>query len=228
MALSLPPPIEPQMVAVADIRPAVNTHVGIGAVQFRVADRCRIGNDGIERVARAVQTPSDFIRGLGLACAAQGYPAARTTYAVEEQTVFIAVERGRISAVEAPDALRPFFEPLTGEQVVDSADLEAARVYADTWSERAGEHYALRLVPDGGDAAKLVIDGPTEGRRQIQAQGGFTTSGSRFSGRYLADLQVRLSADTAPSCCSAATSASGPPARAASRSAARTATAAPS
>lgn len=197
MAIALPPPIEPQMVAVADIRPSADIHVGIGALSFHVADRCGVGTGDIERVARAAQTPTDFIRGLAGACVLRGYPAARTAYAVQDSaTIFVALDRGRISAVEVPAELEVFFEPLTRERIIDDADFESARVYADTWSERAGDHYAMRLVPDGADAAKLVIDGPTEGRRQVQAQGGFTTSGSRFSGRYLADLQVRLSADT--------------------------------
>lgn len=196
MAIALPPPIEPLMVTVAEIRPAADIHVGIGALNFQVADRCSVGTAGIEVVARAARTPSDFIRGLGLACAARGYPAARTAYAVDNDIVFVSVDTGRITAVEAPESLQAFFEPLTRERIISSADLESARVYADTWSERAGEHYAMRLVPDGTGDARLAIDGPTEGRRQIQALGGFTTSGSRFSGRYLADLQVRMSADT--------------------------------
>ena len=46
------------MVAVADIRPNANIHVGIGGLMFHVADRCEIGTGGIERVARAAQTPA--------------------------------------------------------------------------------------------------------------------------------------------------------------------------
>lgn len=196
MAISLPPPIEPQMVSVAEIRPSANIHVGIGGLMFHVADQCAIGTDGIERVARAVQTPADFIRGLGLACVLNGYPAARTAYAVEGETLYIAVDRGRITGVEVPPALEGWFDHLNRKRELSSAQLEQARVLADTLSERAGDNYAMRLVPDGADGAKLVIDPATPGRRQIQGQAGFTTSGSRFSGRYLADAQIRMSLDT--------------------------------
>ncbi len=196
VAISLPPPIEPQLVSAADIRAAANIHVGIGALTFHVADRCEVGTAAIETAARAAQTPADFIRGLGTACVQRGYPAARTAYAVEGETLFVAVDRGRISGIDVPPALHGWFEDLSRHRELRSSHLEQARVFADTYSERAGDNYAMRLVPDGADAAKLVIDAATPGRRQIQAQVGFTTSGSRFSGRYLADAQLRLSADT--------------------------------
>ena len=196
MAISLPPPIEPQMVSVAEIRPAANIHVGIGGLMFHVADQCAIGTDGIERVARAVQTPADFIRGLGAACVINGNPAARTAYAVDGETLYIAVDRGRITGVDAPPALAGWFDHLSRKRQLSSADLEGARVLADTLSERAGDNYAMRLVPGAGNGATLVIDPATPGRRQIEGQAGFTTSGSRFSGRYLADAQIRMSLDT--------------------------------
>ncbi len=196
MAISLPPPVEPQMVSVAEIRPAANIHVGIGALTFHVADRCKIGTGSIERVARSSQTPTDFIRGLGVACVINGYPAARTAYAVEGKTVYVSVDRGRISSVDVPPALDGWFDHLKRKTALRSADLEQARVLADTFSERSGDNYAMRLLPDGRNGAKLVIDAATPGRRQIEAQAGFTTSGSRFSGRYLADAQIRMSADT--------------------------------
>ena len=193
MAISLPPPIEPQMVSVAEIQPFANIHVGIGGLTFHVADRCAVGTGRIEVVARSSQTPTDFIRGLGYACVALGYPATRTAYAVEGETLYVAIDRGRISSVDAPADLQSWFDALPRRSELRSADLEQARVLADAVSERAGRQYAMRLVPVGADAATLVIDGPTPGRRQIQAQAGFTTSGSRFSGRYLADAQVRVS-----------------------------------
>lgn len=196
MAISLPPPIEPLMVSVAEIRPVANIHVGIGALTFHVADRCEIGTGGIEQVARAAQTPADFIRGLGAACVLNGYPAARTAYALEGETLYVSVDHGRISSVEVPPALAGWFDHLSRKTELRSADLEKARILADSLSERAGDHYAMRLLPDGRDSARLVIDAATPGRRQIEGQAGFTTSGSRFSGRYLADAQIRMSIDT--------------------------------
>lgn len=193
MAIALPPPAEPQLVTAAEIRPNAKMKVQAGALTFYVADFCKIGTAQVARVAKAATTPAEIVRGLGASCYLLGYPAAMTRYAVDGQTLYIEVQRGRISSVEAPPTIKAYFAGLEKARYISAADLEKRRVLADSLSERAGDNYQMQLVPDGPDTSKLVIGNPTDGRDRLQLRAGFATNGNRYSGRYLADGQARYS-----------------------------------
>lgn len=193
MAIALPPPPEPQLVAASEIRDHAKMKVAAGALVFYVADRCAIGSEQVVRVTQAAKTPSDIVRGLSASCYALGYPAVSTRYGVDGTTLYIEVQPGRISSVEAPAPIKSYFDGIEKSRVTKAADLEMRRVLADAVSERAGDDYQMRLVPDGLDRAKLVIDNPTPGRDRLQMRAGFATNGNRYSGRYIADGLVRYS-----------------------------------
>lgn len=193
MAVALPPPAEPQMVPAAEIRPYAKLKVQAGALTFYVADFCKLGTAQVARVASAATTPAEIVRGLGASCYLLGYPAALTRYGVDGSTLYIEVQRGRISSVEAPPRIKAYFAGIEKKRVVTAADLEKRRVLADSLSERAGDNYQMQLVPDGPDSSKLVIANPTDGRDRLQLRAGFATNGNRYSGRYIADGQARYS-----------------------------------
>lgn len=193
MAIALPPPAEPQLVSAAEIRPSAKLKVQVGALTFYVADFCKIGTAQVVRVASVATTPAEIVRGLGASCYLLGYPASLTRYAVDGDTLYIEVQRGRISSVEAPPRIKAHFAGIEKARFVTAAALEKRRVLADSLSDRAGDDYQMRLVPDGPDSSKLVIDNPTDGRDRLQVRAGFATNGNRYSGRYIADGQVRYS-----------------------------------
>lgn len=185
--------MEPQQVAADSIRQGAAIVVDKGGVRFHVADACGIGEQRVRAVLEAATTPSEAVRGIGKACVELGYPAARVGYALDGHDLYVSVIKGHIDTVKAPDKLKPYFDRVGQHDPTRESDLEGGRALADPLSERAGENYAMRLEPSGDDAAALVFDGPNAGRRTTQARADFSTTGNRYSGRYLADVQARQS-----------------------------------
>src|SRR3546814_1514510 len=106
-------------------------------------------------------------------------------YAVDAQDIYLAIYRRRITAVQAPPALQPYFEPLLGAPLTDSA-LEPRRALANVDADRAGIAAQARLqATEGGAQLRIEPDGrelPTTGM-----QVDFGNPGNRFVGRHFLD-----------------------------------------
>ncbi|MDR3418902.1 MAG: hypothetical protein P4L83_22230 [Nevskia sp.] len=197
MAIDLPPPLEPQLAPIEEVRAqsgrevtieyrGVRIHLSGPAVDSGAVDSARLRRD-----VAAAETPSDAVRTIGYLYYVSAYPAELTRYAVAgPQDLYVRVVPGRVERVDGPARLLPYFSGLSG-RTLRCADLEDARILAGGVAERAGEKYSPAFRSIGGDRVVLDLGAPAAGGKQMAAAGEFSNYGNRYAGPYLADAALR-------------------------------------
>src|SRR3546814_536868 len=152
MAIELPPPLPPQAVPADELRTVANART----IEFKTYRVHLPANGGLDaaQVRRAIAgavTVDEAVSALAQAYYADGRLSDQLLYAVDAQDIYLAIYRRRITAVQAPPALQPYFEPLLGAPLTDSA-LEPRRALANVDADRAGIAAQARLqATEGGD-----------------------------------------------------------------------------
>lgn len=190
MSVELPPPQVPQQLA-----PAAFPSEGRAAQTLTIEGRqwlihgAPLDTDALTRAIDGAPTLADALNGLTAACFIAGYPAARVLYAESGAQVLVWVRPGSISAVQAPEALQPYFDGLAGADPLTAAAFEPRRVLASLHADRAGIYSVPHFVDDGhgGNVLQLNQDGsPSAHSASLE----LSNRGNRFAGRYFAEAEL--------------------------------------
>lgn len=196
MTVALPPPLPPQQADVASIRQA--QEVGVfryQAYRVHVLGADVLGAGKLDPIFANADTLSNAVRALGRAYYDAGYPGAQLHYALVGEDLYVAVDLGALTDVQAPEALAPYFDDLPrGEPLTDRA-FEKRRALAEAYAERALLYADTRLTADDGGRV-LDITAHDSDARAFHAGAAFSNPGNRFVGRHLLDLEASFVRDS--------------------------------
>lgn len=196
MTIAPPPPLPPQQADVASIRQAQE----IGIVRYRayrvhVLGASVLGSEELEPIFADADTVSNAVRALGRAYYDAGYPGAQIHYALVGEDLYVAVDLGELTDVQAPEALEPYFEDLPRGEPLTDRTFEKRRALAEAYAERARLYADTRLTADDGGRV-LYITSHDSDARTFSAGAAFSNPGNRFVGRHFLDLEASLVGDS--------------------------------
>lgn len=192
MAIELPPPLPPQPLPAAQLRQIAGTQT----VDFQHY-RIHLPADGVlqahmvEEAIAGADTIDEAMSALSQAWYAKGHLSTQLLYAVDADDIYVGLFRRKISALEAPESLRPYFAPLVGAAASDRA-FETQRALANVKADRAGIAAQARLEPTA-DGATLQIEPDGRELPTTTVKADFGNPGNRFVGRHFFDLDLRHS-----------------------------------
>ena len=194
MAITLPPPVEPQLSAptVLASQAVDETVVDYHGIHIHVFGHPRLDPELLRRVIPLQPSLSDAVRAVGALCYAAGYPGTIIRYGVTDHAnLYVKEVQGHVESVQAPDDLLPYFRGLQGKTMLSDSALEERRALADGLSERAGHNYRMQVKPGEDDGLAVDLGAPLAGPHQFAVLGDLSNYGNRYSGHYLADLSLR-------------------------------------
>ena len=198
MPIDLPPAIPPQL---ADLRTIERLATGsapvaatVGDYEVRVTGDHHLDEREVLRILAAAETPSQAILMLAAATHREGYLLVTNYYTPRHNVVQVHAVRGRLTGLDGSRRIVGYFAGLEGEDRLERAQFDRARVMAKVYSERSGLDYSISYRHDEADpeAVTMVFN---ESLRvdykpwQVMLQIG--NQGDRFAGRYIADAGMK-------------------------------------
>ena len=200
MAIDLPPPATPQQSPPAELVAQAGGAIVIPYRKWRIhlfGPAVQSGAVGAQRLSEDVSKAdslSDAVRTIGYLYYVSGYPAELTSYALADaQNLYVRVVPGRVSEIHAPPRYQSYLSQLSSQSPLSDSALERARALADVLAARSGEKYTPSFHATGPDTVDLDLGQPAPGDRQTLLRGDFSNYGTRYSGPYLADANLRHS-----------------------------------
>lgn len=190
MTVDLPPPLPPAFVDAGAIRD--QRELGIvryGAYRVHLLGPEVLDLDALTAIVTEAETLSNAVRALSRAYYDAGYPGAQLYYALLGEDLYVAVDLGELAAVEAPEALAPYFDDLPRGEPLTDGEFERRRALAAAYAERARLYGDTQIVPQGR-ARSLQISAHETDARATRGEIAFSNPGNRFVGRHFADLEV--------------------------------------
>lgn len=195
MAVELPPPQAPQQVTVEQVKsqnPATSINVKFQDYTLHViGGQSKVLKTDIEEVVSNADSLSNAVRLLSAAYYAAGYVGVKLSYALSGQDLYILVDYGNITSVQAPPEVLPYFEKLRGPLTDD--ELEPKRALASVAADRAGKVVDMSLRPNAeGTGQELIIKKRRKARadpHSVRLEIG--NPGNRFVGRNFAEIDVK-------------------------------------
>lgn len=191
MPVALPPPLPPQQGEVFALRrSAAHAVLSVGAYRLHLLGAAVLDAQQLRAAVEGVDSLSNAVRRLTLACYAAGYPTAQLRYALDGDDLYVLISTGPLIDTRAPRVLSAYFRGLEQEPVLTDGVLEPRRLLASVHADRAGldagaalrargSGYLLDLTP--------VVSGPA----QTVAKAELSNPGNRYVGRYFTDLALR-------------------------------------
>jgi len=192
MTIALPPPLPPQAADIALFaEQQTRAPVEIGAYRLHLPEQPKLSREMLRIAVSGAKNTDEVLQGLSNAYYEQGALSARIRYAVDGNDIYVLVDERRITEVNAPRLLMPYFEPLIGEPL-NERSFEKRRALANVHAERAGidAQASLRETAQG---AVLEITPQGDRRDATSVRAELWNPGNRFVGRNFFDLDVRHS-----------------------------------
>lgn len=145
----------------------------------------------IKTITRDLEDLSGAIRALTAAAQRNGVLAPRALYARSGGDIYVSIRAGRISSVEAPQPLAPYFDDLPEGQPVSLGAFEKRRLLASIHASRRGESYSPQWLAGEGDDYRLKLKRGADDINQGSVRVNLSNTGNRFTGREFLDLEGR-------------------------------------
>lgn len=145
----------------------------------------------IKTITAGLEDLSVAIRALTAAAQRNGVLAPRTLYARSGGDVYVSISAGRISGVDAPKPLAPYFDDLRKDQPISLGEFEKRRLLASIHASRMGENYSPQLVAGEGDGYRIHLKPGVDAVNQGSVRVNLSNTGNRFTGREFLDLEGR-------------------------------------
>lgn len=194
MAIDLPPVMPPQLASQEQIQQAERfdgpvVERRINGVLLRILDAPYLSAEQLQQLLAAADTPSAAITALGHRYYSMGQLLVSLQYYRLGDTVTVLVGQGRVEGVRGEPWARHFFGGLVGDADLQLHEFDRARVPANIYAQRAGVDYQISYEHHADQAVILdFIEQRVEDRDVGELGVEFNNQGSRFLGRYFAQL----------------------------------------
>ncbi|HTP99293.1 MAG TPA: ShlB/FhaC/HecB family hemolysin secretion/activation protein [Casimicrobiaceae bacterium] len=180
---NVPPP--PALVEPAQ-RPAEPLAVDSHGYYYVVKGNLVLPASVVRATIEAHATPKEVLDALNVEYKKAGYPFVAIKADVSNKLVALEVISGRITEIDAPDDIRPYYARLLGRGEVTRDDLIEKSALADIYTGRNGTRTTLSFGPakEVGGTAMTVKEEPVPGAKPWSASLNFGNLGSRYSSRY--------------------------------------------
>ncbi|MFO1316118.1 MAG: ShlB/FhaC/HecB family hemolysin secretion/activation protein [Burkholderiales bacterium] len=197
MAADLPPATPdapPAAIVAAAPAEAAPINVDANDFVFSVVGNTLLPREDVEALLRDAKSPKEAVEGLERAYREAGYLFVVVGGQVNNRLVAIRVLQGRISELEAPDALLPFLRRIVGRDDLTRRDFVRTTAMIDLFTARQGTRAKAEFAKaeQVGGTRLTVVEEPVAGAQPWNAGLAFGNLGSRFSSRYTASATGAL------------------------------------
>ena len=194
MPIDFPPPPVPLQSALSTLQADADQGavvVLIGVYRLLVHAPGVLDAQQIKTITAGIEDLSVAIRALTAAAQRNGVLAPKTLYARGGGDIYVSIVAGRISGVEAPKPLVPYFDDLPKDQPVSLGDFEKRRLLASIHASRMGQSYSPQLLAGERDDYRIKLKRGVDGINQGSVRVNLSNTGNRFTGREFVDLEGR-------------------------------------
>jgi hemolysin activation/secretion protein len=189
MAIDLPPDANaapPPAIVEPAQRPAEPLTVESHGYYYVVRGNLVLPANVVRTVIENNATPKEALDALNVEYKKAGYPFIALKADVNSKLVAVEVISGRITDINAPDDLRPYYAGLLGASELTRDDLIEKSAMADIYAGRSGTRTVVSFEPgkEVGGTTMNVKEDPVPGAKPWSASLNFGNLGSRYSSRY--------------------------------------------
>ncbi len=196
MAIDLPPALPPTLTAAEQISPfsaatAPYTRK-LGDYEIRVTGDHYLTSDELNSLFAVAKTPSQLILLINAATYNKGNLLVRTLYSSPQKgVIFVHAVQARVGEIKGSEVMQRHFGDLTGDFDLTRGEFSTREVLAEIHSERSGIDYSISYSPSASMANSYDLNFNAAARDDHDATDlilQLGNQGSRFAGRYFADL----------------------------------------
>jgi hemolysin activation/secretion protein len=193
MAVSLPPPLVPQLGSVEELRARAGGAMVLTYQDFQlhVFGSPALDADQLTAAIQGADNLSNAVRALASAYYAAGYPAAQLVYALSDKNLYIMVLLGQVTTAAGPKYLTKYFEGMDATLPFTDRKMEPRRTLASLHADRAGDNATPLFVLQRDGTYQFDVRPDKDGTKQTFVRTEMSNPGNRFVGRYFGDVDFK-------------------------------------
>lgn len=200
MAIDFPPAIPAEQsnaeqlseyVASAPSGAAISTNLKNGA-RVEITGNRHLDRTAIVRIVEATASVELAANALSIAHHDAGHLLTRVFYSEGQPAANIHIVNARLTDLDAPETLQPYFTALINDPHLTAAEFEQRRLPAVVHTDYAGSNYRVsyRAQENPGDLTLVLSPRSTEADDGPELSVALNNEGNRFLGRYFGTLNL--------------------------------------